>query len=102
MFGNGSENGAENGAQNGWILRGLALKNRAPVCMGCVLSKIDASRNESRKWTKMETKMSSKIDPNGLIWRSWGRLSTFWRVLEKVVFWLILDRRKVRTKIDGC
>ena len=60
VFGNGSENGAENGAQNGWILRGLALKNRALVCTGCVFSKIEASRNESRKWTKMEPKMSSK------------------------------------------
>ena len=101
MFGNGSENGAENEAQNGWILRGLALKNRAPVCMGCVFSKNDASRNESRKGTKMETKMSSKMEPNGIIWRSWGRLSTFWRVLKIVVCLLILDRRKVGTKVDG-
>ena len=76
-LGNSVENGGENGAQNGWILRAWNLENRAPACTGCVLSKIDASRNGSGKGTKMGAKTDTKMKLKGLLGRSWGRL---WRL----------------------
>ena len=58
---NGSENGARNGAGNEGFWRGSTLKSRAAVCMRCVLSKNEASRKGSRKWTKTRAKTDSKI-----------------------------------------